>query len=257
MSLDAAVDGSYAVPDPANPARSWLVRGRRSSDTWTDVVTIRASDPPAALNPTIGYETSTTRLGAVPVTAHVINSPTAPEQTFYTWEVNGVGVTMNDGPDAAALAEATVASRSVDGPWPSIDVDAFPDGLTVLAGPFQSSPAPQPGLSTDTGSGFGLDVFVGPGLGVPATAARLAVHDLGDVAAYSAPLDDGAIVSWPVAPDAWATLSSRGVSQERLVELARDITFVDETTWSTIYDPGPVDSYTAIPTTIPAEPSSE
>lgn len=264
--FDAARDASFAVPDPANPSATAALIGRPGPGQWTEVTRVTALAERPALVPD---ESDTVALGGIAAT-RLANDDGS---THYSWQSNGVWVVMTTRvSDPVPLMLAVRVDADQIGGVPRLSFENLPPGFSVLAEATSLSMTPSPMVlafesptpNSPAGRMVSVEVLsdgVANAVGATGTISLIEINGssglsvTADQGALLLTGDQGTAVVWNLGNDHSAVLGTLGLSIGETIDLARAVTFVDETQWRELYKVGPgLPSVST--TTVPARGSS-
>jgi len=210
--------------------------GRVDGDQLTDVVNVYAArlDDPDAEDVLVppGAEITSATIGTTAVDVH-----TNAGGRWYRWVDNGMVFVV----EASSDSEMIVAEISgiLDPETGRVDVTfgVLPAGLEIIATPTPLT-GTHPGLGADQDSGgpiFGLNRTYEPFLPIPAQQDGFTIVDINGATGYAISYDGGASIVWQPQPDAWLQLSLSESTTDDAIELARNVTLVDQTAWQNRY----------------------
>jgi len=245
------VYGSYALPDPADPASIKAVVARDTADGFDNAVLVTVLDSPDTTNYEMG---DPLRVNGHPATLMRNDG----DGVTVWWEQGSVVVWVhatNGDPDLAlSVAEAARVANTGQFSAALTTFDDLPDGYTVIASPVIPSTEPRPVVAMegprgpDTPEPNHVTIEVSPEslehaiAGVQsATTIRLRGHD-----AYRIGDDNQTGFVWAEAPG-FTVIISGTYTEAEIRAIAESLDFVTEAEWHVEYDVG--DSAFELPNT--------
>ena len=219
------------------PYISSVALGRIDGDRLTDVATITAAPvgveggadvliPPDA-------QLSTDTIGGREVDIYENGAGRS-----YRWDDDGIVVLVRATADSDQIVANIAVSIDPESGLALIETGVLPDGIEVIAAP-EPLLGNQPGLSTDDGP-------ANPILNLYPTNSPLTVEtsevdgrtivEINGATGYATSFGDGAIVTWPTSAGTWLELSAAQTTVDDLIEIARQVQLVDQTSWERRYD---------------------
>jgi hypothetical protein len=257
-SRNQGATGSYSQIDPASSPQASVGIARRDGDRLVEGITITAYAQPRT---ELFDGLAVTQVNLDGVTLDAYTEPGDPAITSVIMPDTVGLASVVSGRDPVAFLDAAgldfFAAKYGTGPGGQVVITVFsrPDGFQEIQG---STPlavgAREASLQLPSvGNGDGVLVTVGvhPETATHAAAGPLTSVDINGIAGWASD-GPGHSVTWQVETHTWATVAGATTTEEALT-IARDLEFIDETTWRDRYDvadPG------IAPATPPATPAT-